>query len=63
MPFNEDFVALANEVFIPYMPLHIYRGYSILPKPFKVVHAVEVGNNYTGTSAGFYTFGLLSLGI
>lgn len=29
---NVEAIALANEVFETYMPLHIYRGFTILPK-------------------------------
>ncbi|KAK7571973.1 hypothetical protein V9T40_014445 [Parthenolecanium corni] len=39
--FNEDTVALINEVFHKNMPFHIYRGFTILPKTDKMTAVLD----------------------
>jgi len=42
LPHDPNFVSLVNDAFWRDMPSHIYRGFTILPPPFKPIHDIAV---------------------
>jgi hypothetical protein len=42
IPYNPNLVALLNDSLGQYVPSHTYRGFTLLPTPFKPVHDIEV---------------------